>query len=77
MRMILSFKSATIIFLGLLAGTIVSKAQTYTSVENLDISAAQQTYAAPVKNKSVVGESISVAGEKYKTGIGVHSYSNL
>lgn len=77
MRMIQFFKMGMIIFLGLLAVTISSKAQTYTSVENLDISAAQQTYGAPAKNKSVVGEAISISGEKYKTGIGVHSYSNL
>jgi hypothetical protein len=52
-------------------------AQTYTNLEELDITTAQQTYGAPAKNKSVVGEEISVAGEKFAKGIGVHSNSNF
>ena len=52
-------------------------AQTFVQVENLDITAAQQTYGAPVKNKSVVGEKLSVSGEKFQNGIGVHSKSIL
>lgn len=53
------------------------KAQTYVEVQNLDISMAEQSISAPVKNRSITGEKISVAGEIYKKGIGVNSYSNL
>jgi hypothetical protein len=51
------------------------KAQTYVEVQDLQISLAQQTYSAPVKNKSVTGEDLSVGDQKYNKGIGVHSRS--
>ena len=63
--------------LGMMFMVFTSMAQTYIQVEDLDIAAAQQTYGAPVKNRSVVGEEISVGGEKFNKGIGVHSNSNL
>lgn len=47
----------------------------FVEVNELEISLGQQTYSAPVKNKSVSGEAISVAGEKFNRGIGVHSKS--
>lgn len=47
------------------------------SVGDMDIAKAQQTYSAPVKNQSISGEPLSVAGELFNTGIGVHSYSNI
>ncbi len=56
---------------------ITAYSQTKVELQNLQISNAWQTYAAPVKNKSVTGEEISVAGEKFAKGIGVHSNSVL
>ncbi len=50
-------------------------AQQVLKLSDLDISLAQQTYGAPVKNKSVTGEQLSVAGETFSEGIGVHSHS--
>ncbi len=51
------------------------KAQTVVDVQDLQISLAQQTYSAPVKNKAVTGEDIVVAAQKFSKGIGVHSQS--
>ncbi|GAB3652372.1 hypothetical protein GCM10028791_21850 [Echinicola sediminis] len=52
-------------------------AQTYTELQDLDISLSEQTYAAPVKNKSVTGEALSISGEGFSKGIGVHSNSTI
>ncbi|UCS91756.1 NPCBM/NEW2 domain-containing protein [Echinicola marina] len=52
-----------------------SRAQTITELQELDITSGQQTYAAPVKDQSVTGEALSVAGERFSKGIGVHSRS--
>ena len=43
----------------------------------MQISMGLQTYSAPVKNKAVTGEMLSIAGEKFKKGVGVHSQSSL
>ncbi len=51
------------------------EAQSHVEVQNLNINLGQQTYSAPVKNKSVCGEALSVAGKKYEKGIGVHAKS--
>ncbi len=67
-------KRINILLLLLVIGTI-SNAQTVVELQNLQISLAQQTYSAPVKNKSVTGEELSIAGEKFSKGIGVHSKS--
>ena len=53
------------------------RAQTVAEVGDLEIELTQQTYSAAVKNKSVTGEPLSVAGEKFKKGIGVHAHSSL
>ena len=54
---------------------IQTQAQTFTELQNLEISLSEQTYAAPVKNKSATGEDLSIAGEKFTKGIGVHAHS--
>ncbi|WP_225444113.1 NPCBM/NEW2 domain-containing protein [Echinicola arenosa] len=51
------------------------QAQTYTALQDLNISLSEQTYAAPVKNRSVTGEELSIGGEYFSDGIGVHSNS--
>lgn len=74
MKITLSFAlmlAALVVFYG---GAAV-EAQTFTKIQDLNISLGEQTYAAPVKNKSVTGEVLSIAGEKFEEGIGVHSNS--
>ncbi|WP_220377712.1 MULTISPECIES: NPCBM/NEW2 domain-containing protein [unclassified Arenibacter] len=46
-------------------------------VGEMQISLALQTYSAPIKNKSITGELLSVAGERFQKGIGVHSASKI
>ncbi|WP_020527051.1 NPCBM/NEW2 domain-containing protein [Flexithrix dorotheae] len=65
----------SIILLMLFSAGTVSKAQTSTHLQDLEISLSDQTYAAPVRNKSVTGEPLSIAGEQFSNGIGVHSNS--
>ena len=52
-------------------------AQSHVKVTDLEIELAQQTYSAPVKNKSITGEKLSIAGEKFSNGLGVHALSIL
>lgn len=73
----MKLKNISLLLLISLFESLSAFAQTYINVENLDISLAQQMYGAPVKNASVVGEPISVAGEKFTTGFGVHANSTL
>ena len=67
----------TLLIFGILLLTSWGNAQTTINIENLDISLAQQEYGAPVKNASVAGEPLSVAGIKFKNGIGVHTNSTI
>ncbi|MDX1365776.1 MAG: NPCBM/NEW2 domain-containing protein, partial [Arenibacter latericius] len=55
----------------------IGVAQNNINIEEMHISMGLQTYSAPVKNKAVTGEALSVAGVEYKTGIGVHSQSSF
>lgn len=73
----MQIKYLFLLFIGILFETLCVNAQTYVNIEDLDISAAQQNYGAPVKNASVVGEQLSVAGIKFMNGIGVHANSVL
>ncbi len=66
-----------LLFIGMAAFLTNASAQTFIPLENLDISLAQQSYGAPVKNRSVIGDPISVAGIKFDHGIGVHAKSIL
>ena len=59
----------------LLLTAVCLQAQSFIKVNNADLSLAQQTYSAPVKNKSVTGEKLSIAGESFKEGVGVHANS--
>ena len=56
---------------------LVGNAQKIMEVGEMQISLALQTYSAPVKNKSITGELLSVAGERFQKGIGVHSASKI
>ncbi|MCK3685589.1 NPCBM/NEW2 domain-containing protein [Maribellus sp. YY47] len=75
MKVKLSMNVGIILF-ALVAGLfITSNAQQFVKIQEMDISPAQQTYGATVKNHSVTGELLSIAGEKFTEGIGVHSHS--
>lgn len=51
------------------------RGQNFTELASMEISYGQQTYGAPVANKSVSGENLSIAGMAYNNGVGVHSNS--
>tara|TARA_R110002050_G_scaffold161882_5_gene291696 strand:+ start:8949 stop:11744 length:2796 start_codon:yes stop_codon:yes gene_type:complete len=61
----------------ILLSTFGVNAQNILEVGEMQISMGLQTYSAPVKNKAVTGEMLSIAGEKFKKGVGVHSQSSL
>ncbi len=54
-----------------------SYAQQSVNLENLDVKLGQQAYGAPVKNKSVTGETLKVGGKVFNRGIGVHAHSTI
>ncbi len=55
-------KTFAFLFIAALTAGFSIQAQTFQNIEELDITTAQQSYSALVKNKSVSGETISVAG---------------
>ncbi|WP_431126312.1 NPCBM/NEW2 domain-containing protein [Flagellimonas flava] len=61
----------------ILMGAPLIYAQSHVDVGDLEITLAQQSYSAPVKNKSVTGEPLSIAGEGFDKGVGVHASSSL
>ncbi|AWW33261.1 alpha-galactosidase [Echinicola strongylocentroti] len=65
----------SLIVLFVFFGCQLASAQTYVEVQDLTISLSEQTYAAPVKNQAVTGEQLSIGGEAFEKGIGVHSHS--
>jgi len=52
-----------------------SKAQQFVTLSEMEVSLGQQTYSAPVVNKSASGEDLSIAGTKFSKGVGVYSKS--
>ena len=54
---------------------LTAKAQNFVDLSTLNIGLAQQTYAAPVVNRSVSGDNLSIAGVTFNSGVGVHSHS--
>lgn len=46
-------------------------------LDELDLSAATQGYGIPMKNKSIDGKRISIAGKTFERGFGTHSVSSL
>ncbi|MFV0506548.1 MAG: NPCBM/NEW2 domain-containing protein [Bacteroidales bacterium] len=52
-------------------------AQETISLTDMDVSLSSQTYGAATINRSVVGEHLSVAGQRYEQGVGVHSSSDI
>ena len=46
-------------------------------LDQLDLSAATQGYGVPIKNKSVDGKTLTIAGKAFERGFGTHSVSSL
>lgn len=73
----LRFKAIKFTFIFSVLNSVATIAQNKVDVGEMQISLGLQTYSAPVKNRAVTGEALSVAGVKFKNGIGVHSRSSL
>ena len=74
-----NFKFATIlgIFLSFsLLGIDYLSAQTVW-LDQLDLSTATQGYGIPMKNKSIDGKTLTIAGQTFERGFGSHSESSL
>ena len=59
-----------------LAGTDSLSAQTVW-LDELDLSTATQGYGIPVKNKSLDGHTLTIAGKTFERGFATHSVSSL
>lgn len=71
------YKNIVVSFMVCIGVQFNSNAQSYVAIGDLEITLAEQSYGAAVRNKSVTGEQLSIAGKKFKKGIGVHSKSSL
>ena len=71
------YKNIVMVFVLCIGVHFNSNAQSYVAIGDMEITLAQQRYGAAVKNKSVTGEQLSIAGEKFTKGIGVHAKSSL
>ena len=76
MKKINNFKLAVITVLILLIGTNRVTAQTVW-LDELDLSAATQGWGLPMKNKSIDGNPLTVAGNTFERGFATHSVSSL
>lgn len=61
--------------IALLSISLSTMGQTNLNLSEMNITLGQQTFSAPVANKSVSGDMLSIAGRSYKNGVGVHSNS--
>ncbi len=68
-------KNKVITFLIMFGLVLNINSQQFVNISDLDISLGQQTYSAPVINKSASGEDLSIAGIKFLNGVGVYSKS--
>jgi len=73
----LRFKGTILLLIFSILTSVATSAQNIVDVGEMQVSLGLQTYSAPVKNKSVTGEFIAIAGEKFKNGIGVHARSSF
>ena len=64
----------TITVFGLLSNI---NAQEFINLSEMEVSLGQQTYSAPVVNKTASGEKLSIAGTKFSNGVGVYSKSSI
>ena len=46
-------------------------------LDELDLSTATQGYGVPMKNKSLDGKTLTIAGKTYERGFATHSVSSL
>ena len=53
------------------------QAQSFVNLSEMEVSLGQQTYSAPVVNKSASGEELSIAGLKFSNGVGVYTKSSI
>jgi len=70
-------KNIIILLLLVFCSSLSATSQSIVQLEEMAINKAQQDYSAPIKNKAVNGETLSVAGQTYKNGIGVHAPFSL
>ncbi len=73
----MNLKGTVLVLAYMILSCLVANAQNIVEVGEMQISLAQQTYSAPAKNKSITGEPLSIAGERFQKGIGVHSVSKI
>ena len=77
MVQVLRFRGTLFLLFFSILTSVATSGQNIVDVGEMQISLGVQTYSAPVKNKAVTGEMLSIAGEKFKKGVGVHSQSSL
>ena len=62
------FKNMVVAFVVCIGLQFNCHAQSYVAIGDMEITLAQQSYAAAVKNKSVTGEQLSIAGTMFTKG---------
>ena len=60
---------------GFFLSGLTANAQNTLSLPEMDLSLAYQQYGSPMKNMAVTGETLTIAGELFKQGIGVQANS--
>ena len=62
---------------GFFLSGLTANAQNTLSLPEMDLSLAYQQYGSPMKNMAVTGETLTIAGEQFKQGIGVQANSKI
>jgi alpha-galactosidase len=76
MKIANNIKLAVIVWLLFVSGTGQLLAQTVW-LDELDLSAATQGWGLPMKNKSIDGNTLTIAGQTFERGFATHSVSSL
>jgi len=76
MKITNNIKLAAIVWLLFILGTSQLSAQTVW-LDELDLSTATQGWGLPMKNKSIDGNTLTIAGQTYERGFATHSVSSL
>jgi alpha-galactosidase len=76
MKITSNLKLVVIALLIVTLGTVQISAQTVW-LDELDLSAATQGWGLPMKNKSIDGNTLTIAGQKFERGFATHSVSSL
>jgi alpha-galactosidase len=69
--------TASLLLFAAMAMAVPLKAEETVPLDSLDLSKVKQGWGEPKVDKSVIGETLSIGGEKFECGVGTHAESRI